>query len=128
MRTITSSAFFKTILAIFLLSATGCATVFTGTRQKVYIASSAPGARVQVNGIDKGAAPLKVKLKRGNTGQAVTVTATGYEPKTIVPETNFNAATLGNIVFLPMFAIDLITGAMWKYHPKRYMVELEKRR
>jgi len=105
-----------------------CATVFTGTRQRVAFASIPSGARVQVNGIDRGTTPMKVKLKKGHTGQVITISAQGYESRTFQPETNFNAATLGNIILFPCFGIDLLTGAMWKYHPKKYNIELERRK
>ncbi|MEO0310766.1 MAG: hypothetical protein RIQ89_423, partial [Bacteroidota bacterium] len=65
------------LLATTMLFMTSCATLFTGTKQTVQINSKPSGAKVQVDGIDRGTTPTAVKLKKGNDGQVVTLKADG---------------------------------------------------
>jgi len=116
------------IFSLFCITLTSCATLFTGTKQTVLINSKPSGAKVQVDGIDRGSTPIAVKLKKGNDGQVVTLKAEGYETKSFQPETAFNTISilnLGNILF---WGIDVATGALWKYDPKFYDIELEPKK
>ena len=108
---------------LFLFSS--CATVFTGTKQTIQINSKPSGAKVQVDGIDRGVTPLALRLKKGNDGQIVTLKAEGYETKTFQPETVFNKVAVFNFLNLLCWGVDAISGAMWKYDPKFYEIELE---
>lgn len=121
---ILTSALSITISCSLLFSS--CATIFCGTRQSVKFTSIPDGATVQVNGIDRGKTPVAIKMKRRHSGQVVTVKAQGYESKTFTPETGFNPVTLVGLLFPPFIAFDLLDGAMWKYHPKHYNIELDK--
>jgi hypothetical protein len=117
-------------ISILLLVATffvvtSCATLFTGTKQTIQINSQPPGAKVQVDGIDKGKTPLAVDLKKGNTGQTITLKADGYETKSFQPETTFNGVSALNLLNLLFWGIDAATGALWKYDPKFYDITLD---
>lgn len=118
----------KLIFFTFLficLSFTSCSTLFTGTKQTVQISSKPPGAKIQVNGIDRGRTPNAVSLKKGNDGQLITLTLEGYEPRTFQSETTFNTISILNL-FNPFFwLVDLVSGAAWKYDPSFMEVELE---
>jgi hypothetical protein len=113
------------LLAPTILFMTSCATLFTGTKQTVQINSKPSGAKVQVDGIDRGTTPTAVKLKKGNDGQIITLKADGYETKTFQPETNFNGVAILNLGNFLFWGIDAATGALWKYDPKFYEIELE---
>ncbi len=125
----TNNPFFHGVAVILLtISLSGCAIVFSGTRQKVAFTSVPSGAKVQVNGIDRATTPATIKLKRKYSGPTVSISAEGYETRVFQPETNFNAVTLAGIIFPPFMAFDLLTGAMWKYHPKQYNIELQRKK
>ncbi len=116
------------LLAATMLFMTSCATLFTGTKQTVQINSRPSGAKVQVDGIDRGTTPVAVKLKKGNDGQVVTLKADGFETKTFQPETVFNGVAVLNLTNILFWGIDAATGALWKYSPKFYEIELEPKK
>jgi uncharacterized protein YceK len=113
-------------LAATTLLMSSCATVFTGSKQPVNIASYPAGAKIQVDGIDRGVTPSVVKLKKGFEGQTVTLKKEGYEAKTFQPETSFNAVSVLNLFSILGWGIDAATGAMMRYNPKAYELQLEQ--
>ena len=56
------------LLAGTLLT-TSCATIFTGSKQTVQIKSFPEGAKIEVDGIERGVTPAPIKLKKGFSGQ-----------------------------------------------------------
>lgn len=122
----------KKIFNIFAISATlmlsSCATIFTGTKQTVNIKTDPPAADVEVDGIKVGVTPMDVTLKKGFTGQTVSLKLNGYETKTFQPATTFNPVTVLNVIGLLGFPIDAATGAMMKYDPKVYEIKLEQKK
>lgn len=105
---------------------TGCGTLFTGTTQSVQINSVPTGATIQVNGADRGQTPMPVTLKKGSTGQMITLSKDGYEKNSFVPQTCFNPVSLCNTVFILPWVIDACSGAMYKYDPDSYNIQLKK--
>lgn len=103
-----------------------CCTVFKGSKESVHIVTNPPGATVEVNGIERGTTPIDLSLKKGFNGQTVVLKKQGYERRTIVPETSFDAVSIVNLLFWPGFIIDAATGAMMKYDPKAYELDLKK--
>ncbi|KQR69791.1 PEGA domain-containing protein [Pedobacter sp. Leaf176] len=122
----------KKIFNIFAISATlmlsSCATVFTGTKQTVNIKTDPPAADIEVDGIKVGVTPMDVTLKKGFTGQTVSLKLNGYETKTFQPATTFNPVTVLNVIGILGFPIDAATGAMMKYDPKVYEIKLEQKK
>jgi len=113
------------LLAATMLFMTSCATLFTGTKQTVLINSKPSGAKLQVDGIDRGRTPTAVRLKKGYDGQVLTLKAEGFETKLFQPETAFNGFAVLNLFNIFFWGIDAATGALWKYDPKFYEIELE---
>jgi len=112
------------LMAVIMLFMTSCATMFTGTKQTVQINTFPAGAKVQVDGIDRGTTPTAIKLKKGNEGQVLTLKVDGFETKTFQPETGFNSVGILNLFNVLFWGIDAATGALWKYDPKFYEIEL----
>lgn len=118
-----------TLLALFASVAftlTGCASIFTGTTQTVQVNSMPSGANVSVNGLDRGQTPLPVVLKKGSNGETVTLSLSGYQQKTFQPQTVFNPVAILNLWGILGWGIDAATGALWKYDPTLYNVQLQK--
>jgi hypothetical protein len=122
----------KRIFNIAAVSATlllsSCATIFTGTTQTVQINSNPPAAAIEVDGVKTGVTPMAVPLKKGFTGQTISLKLDGYETKTFQPQTTFNPVAVLNLIGLFGFAIDAATGAMMKYDPKVYEFTLEPKK
>ncbi|MFW0715667.1 PEGA domain-containing protein [Pedobacter sp. N23S346] len=122
----------KKVFTVAAVSATlmfsSCATIFTGTRQNVQINSSPPAADIEVDGLKVGVTPMAVSLKKGFTGQTVSLKLEGYETKMFQPTTDFNAVAVLNFIGLIGWGVDAATGAMMKYNPKVYEIQLEKKK
>ena len=114
------------ILALIVVSLSGCATIFTGSKQTVTINSEPPDANIQVDGIDRGKTPAIIKLKKGNEGQVITLKLKGYETRTFQPETTLNPVAVLNLLSIVGGGVDCLSGALWKYDPKTYEIILEK--
>jgi PEGA domain len=108
-----------------LFAMTSCATLFSGTKSTIQLNSEPYGAKVQVDGIDRGVTPTAIKLKKGSEGQIITLKKEGYETKTFQPETNFNTLAIVNLFNVVFWGIDALSGALYKYDPKSYNIELE---
>ncbi|MFD2285704.1 PEGA domain-containing protein [Pedobacter petrophilus] len=122
----------KKVFTVVAVSTTlmfsSCATIFTGTRQNVQINTSPPAADIEVDGIKVGITPMAVSLKKGFTGQTVTLKLDGYETKMFQPTTDFNAVAVLNFIGLIGWGVDAATGAMMKYDPKVYEIQLDKKK
>jgi hypothetical protein len=114
------------MLVIIPLMMSSCSTLFTGTKQTVQISSKPPGAKILVDGIDRGTTPSMVKLKKCADGQTITLKLDGYETKNFQPQTSFNAVSILNLFNVFFWGIDVVSGAVYKYDPKFYDIELDK--
>jgi len=128
------------LLACFLISLNGCATIIKGGTGNVTIKSEPADAAIKIVDLRSGQmiydakTPQTVSLKRGagffmKSQYKVTIEKNGYETKEINFSGNLNAwYLLGNLV-LPggLFGylfIDPLTGAMWDLYPDDISVVL----
>lgn len=81
----------------FLIS--GCATIMTGTHQKVHIDSNPKGAKVTISDGTQGITPFTVDLKKKD--YRLTAEKEGYKPLTLSIDTTSNGWIWGNcLIFL----------------------------
>lgn len=124
----TTRTFFSAVLALVsFVVFSGCATIFTGTTDEVRIDSDPPGARIFIDGIERGETPDTIEIKRSGIGnREVTLRLDGYEPYTFVLQKEFNAVSVINL-FNPLFwAVDVATGSVTRYSPLGYDMTLEE--
>lgn len=109
------------------LSTTSCATIFTGTRDKITFNSTPEGAKVMHKGEEKCVTPCTAPISRSLSKQIVTIEKEGFEPENVKLDKKFNAVTLLNILFGGAIGvgIDAATGSLTKYSTKKYDVELK---
>lgn len=109
----------KAILLLSVLLVTSCATIVSGSRQTVEIASEPTAALVYINEIEVGNAPVQKNLKRNQEYQLL-LKLDGYNTYETKLEKKFNAWYIGNIGFGGLIGIivDPITGAMFKLKPE----------
>ncbi|WP_027386042.1 PEGA domain-containing protein [Chryseobacterium gregarium] len=122
----------KNKLSVFLLlsitlSATSCATIFTGTKDKITFNSTPEGAKVMHKGVEKCTTPCTAEIPRSLSKQMVTFEKEGFNNKEVKLTKTFNPVTLLNILLGGAIGvgIDAATGSLTKYSPKEYKVELE---
>ena len=111
------------IVAMFM---TSCATIFTGTKDRIYFKSNVPGATVSLNDNELCKTPCDTKIKRKLGTTMVEVKADGYEPKLVELDKQFNIVSIINLFEVVAWAIDLATGSVMSYDQKVYKVELTK--
>jgi len=89
----------------------GCATIFSGSTDEIFFTSDPSGAKVSVNGKERGATPVTLTLKKSRV-YSFTFAKEGYLPKTLDVSYHFTAGWLIlDIItgFIPA-VVDLITG------------------
>lgn len=109
------------------LSTTSCATIFTGTKDKISFNSTPEGAKVFHKGIEKCTTPCTAEIHRSLAKQTVTFEKEGFVNKEVKLTKTFNPVTLINIILGGAIGVgvDAATGSLTKYSPKQYTVELE---
>lgn len=110
-----------TILTLSLLVfGTSCATLLTGTQQRVSIDSNPQGADIIIDGQKLGVTPSKVKVDRDlnallEDGKEIELEMQGYRKNGYVLDATINPIVILNTVNLMFWGIDIITGAVTKY-------------
>lgn len=129
----------KALLPVLMLSLAGCATVFTGTTQRIDVqavdnTSHQPisGARCTVidgQGAELivGSNPGSVVVTKGKGALNVRCIRRGYTQKQVGVGQSFNAWTIVNVLFWPGVLVDAATGAIQKY-PSHITVLMEPAR
>ena len=113
------------ILAISI-SLSSCATIFSGTTDDISFRSDPPGATILIDGLEQGETPATITVKRPGFGETqVTLELDGYEDKVFTLQSEFNAVSILNFAGLVGWAVDIATGAVQKYRPLGYNMDLK---
>jgi hypothetical protein len=110
------------------LSISGCATLFTGTRDAISFDSTPEGALVLIDGIERGRTPTTIRVKRSVGDRVVTLRLQGYADRTFVLSREFNVVSVLNLKNVFGWGVDAATGALFKYSDRTYHMELDQRR
>ena len=115
------------ITTLIALGLAACASIMSGTGQKLKIASEPAGASVLVDGASVGKTPVVTKLSR-NEAHTIAVRLDGYQPFELRTHRHLNGWLIGNVVFGgPLgLAIDIVDGAAYKLTPKEVAAQLAR--
>ena len=116
--------FFTMTVASVLL--TSCATIFTGTKDRISFKTNVPGATVYINGVEQCKTPCSTNVKRKLGDTEVEIKLDGYETRLITLDKEFNIVSVINLGNLLGWGIDAISGAVMKYDRKAYDIDLKK--
>ena len=102
------------ILLILLFSFifySGCATIFSGSREDVKFTSEPSEAKVMVNGSDKGNTPVTVSLKKGKDYE-IQIVKDGYQMKKFTVTYSLGIGWLILDIFAGLIGVivDAVTG------------------
>lgn len=119
------------LLAVLAVAAlmSSCATILTGTTQRVTIDSTPPGADIVVDGRIMGTTPARIRLERDlnafvDDGKDIRLELDGYYADMYYLGTDIEPTVILN-VFCPIgFAFDAVTGALMKYDRDYYNFKL----
>ncbi|MBE6419854.1 MAG: PEGA domain-containing protein [Akkermansiaceae bacterium] len=103
------------LLALPLL-VNSCATVVNGTTQEVVVKSNVQGARIYINGIDRGVSPNLVTLERSES-YTLEMRAPGFATHREKLESSMSGWFAGNLILggIIGMAIDLCAGSCWAF-------------
>lgn len=99
---------------------TSCATIISGTTQKVSLSSNPSLANVYIDEIKVGKTPYVAKLER-KTEHTVKIELAGYKPYETTLTRKFNAWYIGNIFIggLIGLVVDAATGSIYNLSPNQ---------
>ena len=105
-----------TILSmIAMLELTGCSTIFGDNQRVVHIDSAPKGAKVTVNSMElEDKTPTETVVTNMWSPTVIKVQKSGCPSKTVIVSPEFQNIGILNILFLPAFIVDAVTGNMMK--------------
>jgi len=115
----------KLLLLFICLSATSCATIFTGSTEKINFDSNVKGAIVEFDGVEVGETPFTLKVKKSFNG-TIKMSSDGYQDKNFELMKSFNGVSILNLSNLLGWIIDYATGAINKIDKKGYDITLKE--
>ena len=110
------------LIALFLM--TGCATIFTGTKDRIAFTSTPSGVTIYKDGVEICTTPCNYKVKRSLNDTEVEFKLDGYETRLITLDKEFNLVSIINLGNLFGWGIDALSGAVMKYDRKAYDIKL----
>lgn len=114
------------LLSMCIISFSSCATIFTGFKDKIIFESHPSGATIYVDGVKKGITPDTLAISRPGFNQTwVSFYKEGYQAHHFPLLKEFNPIFILNIlVGIPMI-IDFFSGAIFRYQPLEYEIQLK---
>lgn len=119
-------SFVTALLLTLIFLSSGCATLFTGTKDTIYFDSDPRGATVYLDGIELCTTPCSYRIKRSLLEKDFEVQLDGYETRIVTLDSEFNIISILNLGLLPGWLIDAATGAIMRYDRKSYHISLKK--
>lgn len=112
-------------VSLFLLGS--CATIVSGSRQKIKFDSTPANAVVMIDEVEAGKTPFEIKLERKREYD-VEIKLDGYKPYKTKLVKKFNAWYIGNILFGGIIGliVDPATGAIYRLTPSEIKSQQEK--
>jgi len=109
------------ILAVIILLSS-CASILTGSKRNVLFESNPSGAKVFVNGFEKGVTPTQIKVKADDR---IDFRIDDYKDRVIVMDSKFNLVSIINGFSIIGWGIDALTGSLKRVDTKYVKVTLE---
>jgi hypothetical protein len=122
------------IIMIVATVLSSCATILTGTTQRVTIDSTPKGADIIIDGRMMGTTPAKVRLDRDfnafiEDAKDIQLELPGYYADGYYLGTDIEPTCILNVFCVAGFALDAVTGALMRYDSDYYnfkMVPIEE--
>ena len=115
---------FRTVGMLVRLMFFSCASIITGPNRSVSFNSNPPGAKVFVNGLEKGITPTQFRVK---SGDLVSFKLEDHEERNVVVDSKFNIVAILNTVNIISWGVDYLTGSLKRVYIKNLNVNFETR-
>ncbi len=109
-------------MAMTIMLTTSCASIFTGAKRKVMFETDPPGAKIFVNGFEKGQTPIQLKVKAEDR---IDFKLDNYKEKVVVMDSKFNLVSILNGLSIIGWGVDALTGSLKRVDTKYVKVTLE---
>jgi len=113
-------------LSIIILFVTSCATILTGTKDRITFNSTPTGATIYKDGVEQCKTPCTIRVKRSLDDTDIEYKLDGYETRLVTLDKEFNVLSVLNLGNLLGWGIDALSGAVMKYDKKVYDITLTK--
>lgn len=110
-------------MAFVIMLTTSCASIFTGSKRKVLFETDPSGAKVFVNGFEKGKTPVELKVRADDR---IDFRLEDYRERVVVMDSKFNLVAILNGFGILGWGIDALTGSLRRVDTKYVKVTLEK--
>ncbi|WP_416440109.1 PEGA domain-containing protein [Leeuwenhoekiella sp. A16] len=102
---------------------TSCASILTGSKRRVLFESNPTGAKVFVNGFEKGVTPVQIKVRADDR---VDFRLEDYKERVVVMDSKFNLVSILNGISIIGWGVDALTGSLSRVDTKYVKVDLEE--
>lgn len=110
------------ILTGFAFTFSSCASILTGSKRKVLFETDPTGAKVLVNGFEKGTTPTQLKVRADDR---IDFKLDDYKEKVVVMDSKFNLVSIINGFSIIGWGIDALTGSLKRVDTKYVKVSLD---
>jgi len=110
-------------MAVTILMTTSCASILTGSKRKVLFETEPSGAKVFVNGFEKGKTPVQLKVRADDR---IDFRLDGFKERVVVMDSKFNLVAILNGIDIIGWGIDALTGSLKRVDTNYVKVTLEK--
>jgi hypothetical protein len=110
-------------LTLTMVLTTSCATIFTGAHRKVLFETDPLGAKVFVNGFEKGVTPVQIEVKADDK---IDFKLDNYKEKVLVMDSKFNIVSIINGFSIIGWGVDALSGSIKRVDTDYVKVTLEK--
>lgn len=111
------------IVAALVLSS--CATVLTGTYNKVSFNSNPEGAKIYKDGVEMCVTPCTVPIRKQYNKTNIEFKLDGYKTRIITLNKRFDVVSILNLTNPLFWGVDVIGGAIVQYDTRAYYIELD---
>lgn len=112
-----------TLLLVSIMLFSSCASILTGSKRNVLFESNPSGAKVYVNGFEKGVTPAQIKVRADDR---VDFKLEDYNERVVVMDSKFNLVSIINGFSIIGWGVDALTGSLQRVDTKYVKVDLEK--
>ena len=110
------------VMVMTIMLTTSCASILTGSKRKVMFETDPPGAKIFVNGFEKGQTPIQLKVKADDR---IDFKLDNYKEKVVVMDSKFNLVSILNGFSIIGWGVDALTGSLKRVDTKYVKVTLE---
>ena len=114
---------FITVMTLTVLLSSSCASILTGSKRAVLFETEPSGAKVFVNGYEKGKTPVQLKVRADDR---IDFRLDDYKERVVIMDSKFNLVAILNGFGILGWGIDALTGSLKRVDTQYIKVTLEK--